>query len=68
MATAPSQSIASAISSFAGALPDGTKVSQSAMRSEDGYWPLYASLYGGSGCLLSWLEFPAPAQTLAMAS
>jgi hypothetical protein len=42
---------------FAGALPDGTKVSQSAMRSKDGYWPLYASLYGGSGCLLSWLEF-----------
>ncbi len=42
---------------FAGALPDGTKVSQSAMRSKDGYWPLYASLYSGSGCLLSWLEF-----------
>jgi hypothetical protein len=44
--------------SFAGALPDGSKVSQSAMRSEDGYWPLYASLYSGSGCLLSWLDFP----------
>jgi hypothetical protein len=28
------------------------------MRSEDGYWPLYASLYSGSGCLLSWLDFP----------
>jgi|GEM_PF-605883 len=43
---------------FAGALADGTKVSQSAMRSQDGYWPLYASLYGGGGCLLSWLQFP----------
>jgi hypothetical protein len=42
---------------FAGALADGTKVSQSAMRSKDGYWPLFASLYAGSGCLLSWLEF-----------
>jgi hypothetical protein len=42
---------------FAGALPDGTKVSQSAMRSQDGYWPLYGSLYGGGGCLLSWLQF-----------
>ena len=48
---------------FAGALPDGTKVSQSAMRSQDGYWPLYASLYGGGGCLLSWLQFPNAAST-----
>ncbi len=42
---------------FAGALPDGTKVSQSAMRSKDGYWPLFTSLYSGGGCLLSWLAF-----------
>jgi len=46
---------------FAGALPDGTKVSQSAMRSEAGHWPLFASLYGGNGCLLSWLEFTTTA-------
>ena len=42
---------------FGGALADGTKVSQSATLSTNGYWPLYVSLYGGSGCLLSWLEF-----------
>ncbi|MGA2865983.1 MAG: immunoglobulin domain-containing protein [Verrucomicrobiota bacterium] len=42
---------------FSGALADGTKVSQSATLSTNGYWPLYVSLYGGSGCLLSWLDF-----------
>jgi hypothetical protein len=43
--------------SLVGVLADGSKISQSAMRSQGGYWPVYASLYGGSGCALSWVKF-----------
>jgi len=42
---------------WSGVLPDGTKVSQSTTISEQGIWPLYASLYGGSGSLVSWAQF-----------
>ncbi|PWU12317.1 MAG: hypothetical protein C5B50_21735 [Verrucomicrobia bacterium] len=44
---------------WSGVLPDGTKVSQSTTVSEQGIWPLYASLYGGSGSLVSWAQFSA---------
>lgn len=42
---------------FAGELADGTKVSQSALLTEQGLWPCYLPLYGGKGFLLSWLAF-----------
>ena len=51
---------------FAGALADGTKVSQSTGISKNGAWPFYASLYAGQGSLLSWLTFAnQPAHDLA---
>jgi hypothetical protein len=40
-----------------GSLADGTKLSQSAVASANGEWPLYASLYRGQGQLLGWLLF-----------
>jgi sulfur relay (sulfurtransferase) complex TusBCD TusD component (DsrE family) len=42
---------------FVGTLADGTKVSQSATVSGNGYWPLYLPLYSGNGFLMSWLAF-----------
>lgn len=39
-----------------GALADGTKLSQSAVVSAAGDWPLYVSLYGGQGQILGWLN------------
>jgi autotransporter-associated beta strand protein len=42
---------------LAGMLADGTKVSQAAMVSKHGQWPLYLSLYGQRGLLLGWLAF-----------
>jgi hypothetical protein len=42
---------------FAGKLADGTLVSQSAMLSKDGMWPLYVPLQSGDGLILSWLAF-----------
>lgn len=42
---------------LAGALADGTKVSQSATLSKNGEWSLYAALYGGQGSILSQLSF-----------
>ena len=41
---------------LAGSL-DGTKLSQSAVGSLNGQWPLYVSLYGGQGQILGWLSF-----------
>jgi len=38
-----------------GSLADGTKLSQSAVVSANGQWPLYVSLYGGQGQLFGWL-------------
>jgi len=42
---------------FAGALADGTKVTQSAPVSRAGHWPLYVPLYRGQGSLVSWVTF-----------
>jgi hypothetical protein len=41
----------------AGKLPDGTAFTQSLALCQEGRWPLYASLYGGSGSLVGWVEF-----------
>jgi len=46
---------ANGVATLAGTLADGTKVSQKVPLSEEGEWPLYVSLYSGSGALLSWL-------------
>jgi len=40
-----------------GTLADGTMISQSTTISANGYWPLYAALYGGQGILTGWLSF-----------
>jgi hypothetical protein len=42
---------------FAGTLADGTRVSQSALVSEFGNWPLFVPLYSGQGLLISWIAF-----------
>jgi hypothetical protein len=42
---------------FAGSLADGTKVTQSAMLSSNGVWPLYVPLYSGRGLMMSRIEF-----------
>ncbi len=43
--------------SLKGSLADGEKITQSSAVSESGQWPLYTSLYGGSGQLLGWMTF-----------
>jgi hypothetical protein len=40
-----------------GELADGTKLTQSVPVSASGQWPLYISLYGGKGSVLSWITF-----------
>jgi hypothetical protein len=45
-----------------GALPDGSKFTQSTYVSSDGMWPLYVSLYRGDGTAIAWLEFKNQAQ------
>jgi len=48
-----------------GMLADNTKFSQSSAVSKHGQCPLYSSLYGGPGLVLSWLTFSnAPAHDL----
>ena len=42
---------------FAGKLPDGTAFTQSLTLCQEGRWPLYASLYGGSGNIVGWVAF-----------
>ncbi|HZL44354.1 MAG TPA: Ig-like domain-containing protein [Verrucomicrobiae bacterium] len=42
---------------FAGALSDGTRVSQSVALSTNGMWPLHVPLYSGNGLLMSWVAF-----------
>lgn len=42
---------------LAGALGDGTKISQHTFVSKDGQWPLFASLYAKQGLLIGWLTF-----------
>ena len=41
---------------WSGSLADGSKVSQASVLFDSGYWPMYSSLYGGSGCVASWLQ------------
>ena len=45
---------------LAATLADGTKLSQSAVATTDGEWPLYASLYSGQGEILGWLSLTNP--------
>jgi hypothetical protein len=40
---------------FAGALADGTKVSQATALSAQAHWPLFAPLYSGKGLVIGWL-------------
>jgi hypothetical protein len=47
---------------FAGTLADNTPVSQSSTLSAAGQWPLYISLYGGQGSILSWVTFTNTAE------
>lgn len=42
---------------FSGSLADGTTVSQSGIVSSGGFWPLYISLYNGSGSVWAWNLF-----------
>jgi len=42
---------------LSGSLADGTKVTQAAVVSTNGWWPLYVPLYSGQGLLWSWLSF-----------
>ena len=37
-------------------LPDGVKITQKSALSKDGIWPIYASLYGGKGLLIGWMQ------------
>ena len=43
--------------SFSGSLGDGAKVTQSAIVSRQGYWPMYVPLYSGNGSIWGWLTF-----------
>jgi hypothetical protein len=48
-------------------LADGTAVAQTVPISKAGLWPLYVSLYGGKGSILSWVSLstnPAPEASL----
>jgi hypothetical protein len=40
-------------------LADGSKVTQGSALSEQGYWPLYGSVYRGSGLIAGWAQFSA---------
>ena len=46
---------------FAGSLADGTKVTQAAIVSKDGAWPLYLPLDKGQGLVQSWVTFSSTA-------
>jgi hypothetical protein len=48
---------------LAGALADGTKITQSSSLSTNGQWPLFVSLYNGSGSIVSWVSFTNSAQS-----
>jgi hypothetical protein len=45
-----------------GVLADGSKVTQTAMASANGQWPLYVPLYGGAGQILGWMSFEGTAE------
>jgi len=40
-----------------GMLADGTKISQSALLSQDGLWPVFVPLYSGKGLVMAWISF-----------
>jgi hypothetical protein len=42
---------------LAASLADGTKISQTAVLSESGIWPLYTSAYQGLGEVMGWMQF-----------
>jgi hypothetical protein len=42
---------------LSGTLADGTKITQNSALSKQRIWPLYVSLSGGSGLVLSWIQF-----------
>ena len=42
---------------WSGTMPDGTKVTQNSALSKDGVWPVYSSLFGGSGSFIGWMQF-----------
>jgi hypothetical protein len=42
---------------FSGTLGDGTQVSGSGVITASVQWPFYASVYGGKGSILGWLDF-----------
>src|SRR6185436_19227133 len=46
-----------------GSLADKTSLVAKAPISKNGYWPLYAPLYGGKGALLGWAVFTNQAAT-----
>jgi hypothetical protein len=48
---------------WAGTLGDGTKVTQGSFFSSGGLWGLYASLYGGRGSALGWLQLSSGSGT-----
>ncbi|HWH68203.1 MAG TPA: choice-of-anchor tandem repeat GloVer-containing protein, partial [Candidatus Sulfotelmatobacter sp.] len=50
---------------LAGALADGTKISQAVPVSKNGQWPLYVPLYAGQGTLVSWLTFTDSTEALS---
>jgi hypothetical protein len=37
-------------------LPDGVKITQKTALSKTGVWPVYASLYGGNGVFIGWMQ------------
>src|SRR6185369_2433634 len=48
---------------WVGTLADGTKVSQGSGLSKQGIWPLYSSVYGGGGVVVSWMQFASQAES-----
>jgi Divergent InlB B-repeat domain/Immunoglobulin I-set domain len=40
---------------LSGSLADGTRITQAAMISKGGEWPLFVSAYGGEGCVMAWV-------------
>jgi uncharacterized repeat protein (TIGR02543 family) len=54
--TGTAKNPALAAAKITGALADGTTFSQTVPVSQDGYVPVYASLYGGTGLLQGWIN------------
>lgn len=42
-------------------LPDGTRLNEKTVLSKSGAWPIYASLYKGSGMFIGWMQFSGAA-------